>query len=151
MGLAQEAPNRSQARAGLPELLGKGLRRPAWLALLVFGRFSAARGLVRHLAGRVRPAIPTPVEGRRENLSGLDTLQVLSRLRSDGLCTGLRLPEATIAQIRDYAETHVCYGGPTWTRLLSPGIAPVPSAATAASSSPATSRTATANARPSRS
>lgn len=124
MDLAQAEPDRTRAsatlRSRLPELLGEGFRRPAWAMLFLFGRFSAMRSLARHVASRRRPAPALPLGAPGHDLSSLPVPDLVARLRQDGLCTGLRLPEATVAEIRDYAETHICYGGPGWNTPIEP-------------------------------
>ncbi len=103
----------------MPELLAGGLSRPDRLLLFVFGRFSAARSLARGVAAQLRPPTLT-LDGAVEPLAGFSDTTILQELRRDGICTGLRLPEATVAEIRQYADTHVCYGGPDWNTPIEP-------------------------------
>jgi len=104
----------------VPELIDEQLRRPASAMLFIFGRFSAIRGLARYAAGRARPTLVPPTSEAGGGLSSLEVAEVVARLRQDGLCTGLKLPEETVARIRDYAETHLCYGGPRWNTPVEP-------------------------------
>lgn len=107
-------------RARLPSLLVGGLRRPDWLMLFLFGRFSAARSVARAMAARRRPAPALPGQPRGTSLATVDDAAVVASLRTDGICTGLRLPPEVVAEIRRYAETHVCYGGPDWNTPIEP-------------------------------
>jgi hypothetical protein len=118
--IPDEPQERARLRERLPELIGAGLRRPAWLALFVFGRLSAARSLARSIAAVLHPALPSSPAAKGHVLTELSIPAVLARLRQDGICTGLCLPPDVVAQIRDYAMTHVCYGGPGWNVPIEP-------------------------------
>jgi hypothetical protein len=121
VSLVEAVPeNTRPRRARLPPLLAGGLRRPDWLMLFLFGRFSAARSLARAVAARRRPPAQTAGSRRGSSLAAVDDAAVIASLRKDGICTGLRLPEATVAEIRAYADTHVCYGGPDWNTPIEP-------------------------------
>jgi hypothetical protein len=109
---------RTRPHGKLRSVMVNGVRRPAWLLLFAFGRFSAARSLARWMASRLRPAPELPGSGTA--LTGLDVPTVLAELRADGICTGLQLPAALVAEVRAYAESHVCYGGPDWNTPIEP-------------------------------
>jgi hypothetical protein len=108
----------ARLRAALPRLAARDARNPRRLALLTFGRFTAARSLARAYAARLRPLAAHEPAG--ESLAQRPIAEVLASLRRDGICTGLALPPETVAAIRAYAETHVCYGGPDWTTPIEP-------------------------------
>lgn len=109
----------ARRRPRMPDMLAGGLSRPDRLLLFVFGRFSAARSLARGVAAQLRPPVLT-VDGTPERLAGFSDEAILQELRRDGICTGLRLPAETVAQIREYADTHLCFGGPDWNTPIEP-------------------------------
>ncbi len=105
--------------ARVPTLLRDVFSHPGWLLLFVFGRFTAARRLAAAFAPGPDRAAAAP--GRAGGnalsgaaLSGAGVPAVVASLRRDGICTGLRLPPATVEAVREYAESRPCYGGKDW-------------------------------------
>lgn len=82
--------------------------RPAWLLMFTFGRWLVLRRIYHSLA-RLRGRSARPPSSAL--VAGPPAEHILERLRTEGLCPGLRLPRATVEQIRDFAETHTCYAG----------------------------------------
>lgn len=108
----------ARLRAALPRLARRDARDPRRLALMLFGRFTAARSLARVYAARLRP-VTAPAPGG-ESLTPRPTAEVVASLRREGICTGLVLRPEVVAAIRAYADTHICYGGPDWTTPIEP-------------------------------
>jgi hypothetical protein len=98
----------------LPTLLRDVSSHPGWLLLFVLGRFEPARRLVAALAPRPAEELAPPERVRAAALASADTATVVTSLRKDGICTGLRLHPATVEQIRDFAESNPCNGGKDW-------------------------------------
>jgi hypothetical protein len=78
-------------------------------ALRAFGRMEAVRMLAR---GTYRGNGPV----QSSLFPDVDPAAVAQTLEEDGLCLGLKLPPQTLAELRDFAEHHPCFGNrnPQW-------------------------------------
>ncbi len=106
--------------ARLPSLVAGLAARPVWVLLFVSGRFHFARRIATAIAGWMGPRAAERAAGRDEPLTDQDFLSVVAALRRDGICAGLRLPPETVAAIRAFAESNICYGGPNWDLPVEP-------------------------------
>jgi hypothetical protein len=107
-------------RARLPTLAPDLLARPRLLLLLVFGRFLPIRQLLTAVLRRAAPRNAASTAEDSVRLSDLDIPAIVDTVRQEGICTALRLPPDMVAEIRAYAETHTCYGGPGWNTPVEP-------------------------------
>lgn len=107
-------PGRKKAArllARLPIYLADARARPGWTVMFVLGRFTLARRVSVALARRGDRDDATADVAGDDALADASVASVVEALRRDGICTGLRLPPATVADIRAFAGTHRCYGG----------------------------------------
>lgn len=82
------------------------VRRPNYYMMRFFGRFVTVQRVVRRLPGRL------PLAARNGTTSlfpDIDTAGAVAALRRDGIYVGMRLPQATVDEIRQYADTAMCY------------------------------------------
>ncbi|MBD0272117.1 MAG: hypothetical protein ICV73_09320 [Acetobacteraceae bacterium] len=98
----------------VPTLLRDTFSHPDWLLLFVFGRFPAARRLVAALVPNPGQAAAASERTSADALASASIPAVVATLRRHGICTGLRLPPATVEAIREFAESNPCFGGQEW-------------------------------------
>jgi hypothetical protein len=53
-------------------------------------------------------------------LTGPPVASAVAALQQDGICADLRLSEAVVAELQNYARSHSCYGGLDWRTRFSP-------------------------------
>jgi hypothetical protein len=96
--------------ARLPTYLADARAHPGWTFMFLFGRFLLARRLSAAFVPRVNGFAAAPADGAdAEALSDASASSVADTVRRDGICTGLRLPAATVAEIRAFADNTTCY------------------------------------------
>ncbi|HWL20527.1 MAG TPA: hypothetical protein VNS33_12720 [Bradyrhizobium sp.] len=79
---------------------------PSWILIFTLGRFLLVRRLLAMISRRT-----TPMDASRSILfDGLAVDDVVEAVRDEGIYCGLRLPEQSLAEIRAFAQDHVCYG-----------------------------------------
>ena len=54
------------------------------------------------------------------DLTGPPVASAVAALQQDGICADLRLSEAVVAELQNYARSHSCYGGLDWRTRFSP-------------------------------
>ncbi|MBV9653660.1 MAG: hypothetical protein JOZ42_03750 [Acetobacteraceae bacterium] len=92
--------------ARAPTYIADAAQDPKWLVMFAFGRFMMFRRL----------AWPSPVGEEPSDQPAGGSLftaslpSVLHDLRTDGISTGLMLPPEHVAAIRQFAESHPCFG-----------------------------------------
>jgi hypothetical protein len=98
--------------ARLPIYLADARARPGWTVMFVLGRFTLARRLSGAFVQRADDggANAAPDDAGGGALADASVASVVDALRRDGICTGLRLPDDAVAEIRAFAETRPCYG-----------------------------------------
>lgn len=95
--------------ARMPRLLAQLRHDPRELPIFLFARLPPARAAAARLArwGRPVPALPPS-----RLVAAPPTADLLARLRSDGVATGLRLSDALVVELRAHAEAVACIGDP---------------------------------------
>jgi Phytanoyl-CoA dioxygenase (PhyH) len=101
--------------ARLPIYLADMRAHPGWTLMFVFGRLLPARRLAAALArwrsDRGAATAAGGVEADPGTLTAASPAAAVAALRRDGICAGLQLPEATVAEIRAFADSHPCHAG----------------------------------------
>lgn len=80
---------------------------PGWMLMFVFGRIL----MMRRLSGAFaqRPDEVADGDGA-DALADVSVASVVEAIRRDGIYTGLRLPAATVKEIRAFADSRPCFG-----------------------------------------
>lgn len=98
----------------VPRLLEDLRSHPGWFLFFLFGRLLPARRLVA-AAASWRNGLVAPAGGACSGeLTGPPVAEAVAALRRDGICPGLRLSEAVVAEVQAHARSHPCYGGLDW-------------------------------------
>jgi hypothetical protein len=79
---------------------------PAWALIFTLGRFTAVREMLRAISHRSGPVL----EACSDLFDGAMATAVTEAVRREGIFLGLRLPDETVVQIREFAATQPCYG-----------------------------------------
>lgn len=90
----------------LPSYLADAWESPRWLLMFALGRFVPVRRLLRRLSRPPRHDATQP----SALFPALPADTVAAAVDADGLWVGLRLPDASVAAIRDFAVRTPCYG-----------------------------------------
>ena len=82
------------------------IKRPHYYTMRLLGRFVTVQRVVRRLPGRSSLAARN---GTSSLFSDIDIGGAVATLQRDGIYVGLRLPQPTVDEIREYAETAMCH------------------------------------------
>jgi hypothetical protein len=91
----------------LPSYLADARESPRWLLMFALARFVPVRRLLRCMA---RPPTTRVSEPPSVLFPALSAAAIAERVDVEGLWVGLRLPDAIVAEIRDFATRTPCYG-----------------------------------------
>jgi hypothetical protein len=109
VGLGQATGNRRRFGRILDRIglyLRGAVENPTWILIFTLGRFVRIRRLLRAVSRWSGHAAET----RSRLFDGVAIEATVETLEREGICLGIQLPEATVAEIRDFARTHACYG-----------------------------------------
>jgi hypothetical protein len=103
---ASAARRLTRLLARLPVYVADMRAHPGWTFMFVFGRFL----LLRRVAAAFAPSATRGATPEKA-LAPLPVVTIVDSVRRTGIATGLRLPAANVAEIRAFAEDHVCFAG----------------------------------------
>jgi hypothetical protein len=116
VAVSGRSPVVDRMRARAPAYWRYMREKPSWLAMFLFARTLSGRRLERWLHGaghgragqrRAGAGLAAPITG--SILPDLDPAGVVGRLIEDGVYVGLRLPDAIVRDIRDFADSTPCF------------------------------------------
>jgi hypothetical protein len=96
----------SRIRDRFPTYLSDLREDPSWLLMFLLGRTAVGRGLHRR-ATHGAAAVSPPEDG---SMFDFTTAQVIQGLNTEGLFSGLRLPDALLAEMQAFARETPCFG-----------------------------------------
>jgi hypothetical protein len=95
----------ARIRARAPTYWRYTREQPSWVAMFAAARFPAARRIERWIS---RASYRRPVAAPGSIFGELDLAEVVRQLADNGVYLGLKLPEAIVREIREFAESHPC-------------------------------------------